>query len=97
MLASDSGRRSEALSQGASASADLEAGADAADYRECGNDDESDMPLVRSPSWDVQNFGSVCYPEGQAFVPDLEYMCTHRGGFIWFSAVCAMLRCGVLG
>lgn len=63
LLASDSGRRSEAQSQGASASADLEAGADAADYADCNNDGESDMPLVRSPSWHVHKCRAHAVPQ----------------------------------
>ena len=46
VLASDSGRRSEALSQGASASADLEAGEDATNYTERDDGGKSGMPSV---------------------------------------------------
>ena len=50
VLASDSGRRSEALSQGASASAELEAGKDAAGCVQHADDGKSGIPSVSDSS-----------------------------------------------
>lgn len=60
VLASDSGRRSEALSQGASASAELEAGEDAAGYMEHDDDGKSGMPSVSDASWRL-SWGQAAY------------------------------------